>query len=180
MRRKVEVEGPEELHGMINNIPEDILFEAEAVKHDLIPEKSKDIYEKEYNKFCGGIGEVQPPFYLIAVPLLLRLGGWKSSSVAESYIEECIESKIRIAKKITVGKADENIVEVGASSSSGSLSIEMWTEQQKVQCVLLFAELKSVTSVQRRIRREWNVDPPSRKSIYEWDRTLRNRGSLIS
>ncbi|PSN53655.1 hypothetical protein C0J52_20563 [Blattella germanica] len=30
MRRKVEVEGPEELHGMINNIPEDILFEAEA------------------------------------------------------------------------------------------------------------------------------------------------------
>ena len=48
-----------------------------------------------------------------------RLGGWKSSSVAESYIEECIESKIRIAKKITVGKADENIVEVGASSSSG-------------------------------------------------------------
>lgn len=57
MRRKVEVEGPEELHGMINNIPEDILFEAEAVKHDLIPEKSKDIYEKEYNKFCSGIGK---------------------------------------------------------------------------------------------------------------------------
>ena len=57
MRRKVEVEGPVELHGMINNIPEDILFEAEAVKHDLIPEKSKDIYEKEYNKFCGGIGK---------------------------------------------------------------------------------------------------------------------------
>ncbi|PSN34819.1 hypothetical protein C0J52_23263 [Blattella germanica] len=57
MKRKVEVEGPEELHGMINNIPEDILFEAEAVKHDLIPEKSKDIYEEEYNKFCGGIGK---------------------------------------------------------------------------------------------------------------------------
>ncbi|PSN41637.1 hypothetical protein C0J52_24806 [Blattella germanica] len=56
----------------------------------------------------------------------------------------------------------------------------MWTEQQKVQCVLWFAKLKSVTSVQRRIRREWNVDPPSRKSIYEWDRTLRDRGSLIS
>ncbi|PSN39385.1 hypothetical protein C0J52_26129, partial [Blattella germanica] len=51
---------------------------------------------------------------------------------------------------------------------------------QKVQCVLWFAELKSVTSVQRRIRREWNVDPPSRKSIYEWDRTLRDRESLIS
>ncbi|PSN42338.1 hypothetical protein C0J52_24103 [Blattella germanica] len=28
--------------------------------------------------------------------------------------------------------------------------------------------------------REWNVDPPSRKSIYEWDRTSRDRGSLIS
>ncbi|KAJ4428885.1 hypothetical protein ANN_25878 [Periplaneta americana] len=46
--------------------------------------------------------------------------------------------------------------------------------------MLWFAELNSVTRVQRRIRREWNVDPPTRKSIYEWDRTLRDNGSLIS
>jgi len=48
----------------------------------------------------------------------------------------------------------------------------MWTPQRKVQCMLWLAELKSVTCVQQRARREWNVDPPTRKSIYEWDKTL--------
>ena len=56
----------------------------------------------------------------------------------------------------------------------------MWTPQRKVQCVLWLAELKSVTCVQRRAKRERNVDPPTRKSIYEWDKTLRETGSLIS
>ena len=56
----------------------------------------------------------------------------------------------------------------------------MWTPQFKVQCMLWLADLKSVTSVKRRARREWNVDPPTRKSIYEWDKTLREMGSLIS
>jgi len=56
----------------------------------------------------------------------------------------------------------------------------MWTPRQKVQCVLWLAELKSVTHVQRRARREWNVDSPTCKSIYEWDKTLREAGSLIS
>lgn len=78
MRRKVEVEGPEELHGMINNIPEDILFEAEAVKHDLIPEKSKDIYEKEYNKFCSwkkakNITTVNEDVFLVYISELVRI-----------------------------------------------------------------------------------------------------------
>jgi hypothetical protein len=58
--------------------------------------------------------------------------------------------------------------------------VKMWTPQCKVQCVLWLAELKSVTRVQRRARREWNVDPPTRKSIYEWDKTLQETGSLIS
>ncbi|PSN36055.1 hypothetical protein C0J52_23073 [Blattella germanica] len=44
----------------------------------------------------------------------------------------------------------------------------------------IYKSLMKVQSLIRRIRREWNVDPPSRKSIYEWDRTLRDRGSLIS
>jgi DNA-binding transcriptional regulator YiaG len=46
--------------------------------------------------------------------------------------------------------------------------------------MLRLAELKSVTRVQRRTRREWNVAPPTRKSIYEWEKTLRDTGSLIS
>jgi hypothetical protein len=29
-------------------------------------------------------------------------------------------------------------------------------------------------------RREWNVDPPTCEYIYEWDKTLRETGSLIS
>ncbi|KAJ4446731.1 hypothetical protein ANN_13428 [Periplaneta americana] len=41
-------------------------------------------------------------------------------------------------------------------------------------------ELNSATRVQRRIQWEWNVDPPTRKSIYEWNRTLRDNGRLIS
>ena len=49
-----------------------------------------------------------------------------------------------------------------------------------MQCVLWLVELKSVTRVQRRARREWNVDSPTCKSIYEWDKTLREAGSLIS
>ena len=48
-----------------------------------------------------------------------------------------------------------------------------------MQCVLWLAELKSVTCVQRHARSEWNVDPPTRKSIYEWDKTLQDMGSLI-
>jgi hypothetical protein len=56
----------------------------------------------------------------------------------------------------------------------------MWTPQRTVQCVLWLAELKSVSRVQRRARREWKVDPPTRKSIYEWEKTLRETGSLIS
>jgi hypothetical protein len=56
----------------------------------------------------------------------------------------------------------------------------MWTPQRKVQCVLWLAELKSVTRVQRRATKEWNVDPPTRKSIYDWDKTLREMGSLVS
>src|SRR5215469_8710531 len=56
----------------------------------------------------------------------------------------------------------------------------MWTPRRKVQCVLWLAELKSVTCVQRRARKEWSVDPPTRKSIYEWDKTLRETGSLVS
>ena len=55
----------------------------------------------------------------------------------------------------------------------------IWTPQQKVQCVLWLAEEKSVTRVQRHVRRTWNMDPPGHKAILKWDRTLRETGSLL-
>jgi hypothetical protein len=67
-----------------------------------------------------------------------------------------------------------------AASRTLPLLVKMWTPQCKVQCVLWLAELKSVTGVQRCARREWNVYRPTCKSIYEWDKTLRETGSLIS
>jgi hypothetical protein len=69
---------------------------------------------------------------------------------------------------------------VRISLAASCTPVKMWTPQRKVQCVLWLAELKSVTHVQRRARREWNVDPPTCKSVYEWDKTLREMGSLIS
>ncbi|PSN45605.1 hypothetical protein C0J52_17401 [Blattella germanica] len=51
----------------------------------------------------------------------------------------------------------------------------IWTPQQKVQCVLWLAEEKSVTWVH--VRRTWNMDPPGHKAILKWDRTLRETGS---
>ena len=55
----------------------------------------------------------------------------------------------------------------------------MWAPQQKGQCVLWLAEEKSVTRVQRHVRRTWNVDPPGHKAIQKWDKTLRETGSLL-
>ncbi|GFV72944.1 hypothetical protein TNCV_1329521 [Trichonephila clavipes] len=40
-------------------------------------------------------------------------------------------------------------------------------------------EFKSVTRAQRRVRTEWNVDPPTSKSIHQSVRALRD-GTVIS
>ncbi|GFT82066.1 DUF4817 domain-containing protein [Trichonephila clavipes] len=56
----------------------------------------------------------------------------------------------------------------------------MWTPQQKVQCVLWLIEFELVTRVQRCVRTEWNVDPPTSKSIHQWERTLKVTGTLVS
>ncbi|GFV76105.1 uncharacterized protein TNCV_4671941 [Trichonephila clavipes] len=58
--------------------------------------------------------------------------------------------------------------------------VKTWTPQQKVQCVLWLTEFKSVTHVQRRVRTKWNVDPPTSKSIHQWERTLKETGGLVS
>ena len=36
----------------MDTIPEEIVKEAEVAEGLLIPQKSKDVYEKEYEKFC--------------------------------------------------------------------------------------------------------------------------------
>ncbi|KAJ4444489.1 hypothetical protein ANN_06281 [Periplaneta americana] len=57
--------------------------------------------------------------------------------------------------------------------------VNMWTPQQKVQCVLWLAEEKSVTRVQHSVRRTWNVDLPGHKAILKRHTTLRETGSLL-
>ncbi|PRD31118.1 UNVERIFIED_CONTAM: hypothetical protein NCL1_24363 [Trichonephila clavipes] len=37
-----------------------------------------------------------------------------------------------------------------------------------------------ISRVQRRVRTEWNVDPPTSKSILQWERTLKETGTLVS
>ncbi|GFS84712.1 hypothetical protein TNCV_4608171 [Trichonephila clavipes] len=52
--------------------------------------------------------------------------------------------------------------------------------QQKVQCRLRLTEFKSDKHVQRRVRREWNVNSKTSKSIHQWERTLNEMGALVS
>ncbi|GFT11150.1 hypothetical protein TNCV_1084981 [Trichonephila clavipes] len=42
------------------------------------------------------------------------------------------------------------------------------------------AEFKSVTRAHRRFRTEWNVDPPTSKSIHQRERTLKKMESWVS
>ncbi|GFT90684.1 uncharacterized protein TNCV_4074661 [Trichonephila clavipes] len=58
--------------------------------------------------------------------------------------------------------------------------VNMWTPEQKMQCVLWLTEFKSVTRVQRCVQTEWNVDSPTSKSIHQWERTLKETGVLLS
>lgn len=54
----------------------------------------------------------------------------------------------------------------------------MTTTQQKAQCVLWYAELKSVTTVQRKFRNQYDERPPTRASIYRWMKLFKERGSV--
>ncbi|GFX10716.1 uncharacterized protein TNCV_147581 [Trichonephila clavipes] len=49
-----------------------------------------------------------------------------------------------------------------------------------MQCVNWIMEIKSVTCIRRHVRREWNVDHPTSKSIHQWGRTLKETGTLVS
>ncbi|GFS59229.1 uncharacterized protein LOC103524116 [Trichonephila clavipes] len=50
---------------------------------------------------------------------------------------------------------------------------------KRAVCALVM-EFKSVTRAQRRVRTEWNVNHPSSKYIHQWDRTLKEMGTLVS
>ncbi|GFU69931.1 hypothetical protein TNCV_3348561 [Trichonephila clavipes] len=50
--------------------------------------------------------------------------------------------------------------------------------QEKVQCVHWLTEFKSVTRAQRRVRTEWNADPPTSKSIHQWDKNFKGDGNF--
>ncbi|PRD31944.1 UNVERIFIED_CONTAM: hypothetical protein NCL1_21959 [Trichonephila clavipes] len=39
---------------------------------------------------------------------------------------------------------------------------------------------RTITCVQRRVRIEWDFDPPTSKSIHQWERTLKETGTLVS
>ncbi|GFS98966.1 uncharacterized protein TNCV_3896561 [Trichonephila clavipes] len=56
----------------------------------------------------------------------------------------------------------------------------MWTPEQMVQCVFWLTEFKSVALVQRRVQTKCNVDPPASKFIHQWERTLKETGTLVS
>jgi hypothetical protein len=61
---------------------------------------------------------------------------------------------------------------------SGSLSV-MASPQEKVQCVLWYAESKSVVTVQRNFRRAYRKDAPTDKSIRKWYQQFQETGSVV-
>lgn len=54
----------------------------------------------------------------------------------------------------------------------------MYSDQEKAKCVMLFCELKSVVSVQRRFRMIYNKDPPHRNNIHRWCKQFTDTGSV--
>jgi len=59
--------------------------------------------------------------------------------------------------------------------------VGQWPFQQRALAACWYEETKSVTSVQRRFRREdKNVAVPSRKAILKWHTSLFNTGSVLN
>ncbi|PNF41666.1 hypothetical protein B7P43_G06968 [Cryptotermes secundus] len=54
----------------------------------------------------------------------------------------------------------------------------MVTMLHKIFCIREFGKSESTTVVQRAFRRKFNIQPPTRKSIYRWNRQLDETGSL--
>jgi hypothetical protein len=60
---------------------------------------------------------------------------------------------------------------------SGNHSV-MALPQEKAQCVLWFAESKSVVTVPRNFRRVYRKDAPTDKSIRKWNQQFQEIGSV--
>ena len=50
--------------------------------------------------------------------------------------------------------------------------------EEKVNCVLWLAELKSTVAVQRKFRIEYNKEPPHRNTIVKWMKKFKETGSV--
>jgi flavorubredoxin len=77
-----------------NNINET----AKAYCDNLLPVAGK-VYEKVFREFEAWCNRKKVKQVTEEV-VLVYIGGWKSTSVAEGYIENSIQNKINIAKKI--------------------------------------------------------------------------------
>jgi hypothetical protein len=55
----------------------------------------------------------------------------------------------------------------------------MSTPQEEIQCVLWLTELQFLTAVQRRVRKQYGRQPPTRESIRFWSNKLRSTRSLL-
>ena len=54
----------------------------------------------------------------------------------------------------------------------------MASTEEKVNCVLWLAELKSTIAVQRKFRVEYNKEPPHRNTITKWMKNFKETGSI--
>jgi hypothetical protein len=72
---------------------------ARAYCNNLLPSVSRERYEKVFREFETWRNRKKVKQITEEV-VLVYIGGWKSTSVAEGYIENSIRNKINIAKKI--------------------------------------------------------------------------------
>ncbi|GFT90194.1 uncharacterized protein TNCV_3776091 [Trichonephila clavipes] len=104
-----------------------------------------------------------------------------SSSEYNKLFIRKLETPLRFFGSIPIGRtrahysaiADDKLVTLPSL-------VKMWTPQQKRQCALWLTTFKSVTLIQRLFRIEWNVDFPTSKSNHQWERILKETGTLVS
>ncbi|GFV25115.1 uncharacterized protein TNCV_591811 [Trichonephila clavipes] len=109
-------------------------------------------------------------------PKISHNGGLKAAEIALLYFEqqECnklfirgLENPLRYFGSSLIGRTYAHYSAIADYKLVTQTSLaKMWMPQQKVQCVLWLTKFKSVTRVLRRIRTEWNVDPPTSKSVH--------------
>jgi len=65
------------------------------------------------------------------------------------------------------------------SRAAVSAEVKMATMQHKILCVREFIKTESATAVQRAFRLPFNIQPPTRKSIFRWNRQFDQIGCLF-